>query len=361
MIRFACPGCSATYTVGDEKAGKTGKCPKCQTAFLIPDAPAPESVASPPPPPPPPVVVAPPPPPPVVQAPPPPPPVDDGTVEIQPCPKCKSKLTVMKEHVGIEIECPTCQTVFKASRADAPPPPSVPKSKSTTSSKLEKLGSSTKDEDDDEDDRPSKRKGRSSSRRARDDDDDDDDRPSRRRSRSRRDDYDDDDEDYEPPARSRRSRRANGTAPPLVIVTSVFHFLGAASYLVCGFFAIFGGAFFASMFMGAAGGAGDPRSQQAVQGVGAGITTVFLCIGIFVSLYSLLYLFAGIGMLKMKTYGMVLTWIIAVLNILGVLGGGYGFVAGGGDNFAGLGVTGVNLAYAFLCIFAVTKHADEFG
>ena len=36
MIRFACPGCSSTFTVADEKAGKTGKCPKCHIQFTIP-------------------------------------------------------------------------------------------------------------------------------------------------------------------------------------------------------------------------------------------------------------------------------------------------------------------------------------
>ena len=51
MIRFSCPGCGAVYSVTDEKAGKTGKCPKCQTPFTIPAAEAPAPVAPPPPPP----------------------------------------------------------------------------------------------------------------------------------------------------------------------------------------------------------------------------------------------------------------------------------------------------------------------
>jgi predicted Zn finger-like uncharacterized protein len=36
MISFNCPGCQASYTVSDERAGKQGKCPKCQTPFTVP-------------------------------------------------------------------------------------------------------------------------------------------------------------------------------------------------------------------------------------------------------------------------------------------------------------------------------------
>jgi len=36
MIQFNCPGCQASYSVSDERAGKQGKCPKCQTAFTVP-------------------------------------------------------------------------------------------------------------------------------------------------------------------------------------------------------------------------------------------------------------------------------------------------------------------------------------
>lgn len=175
MIRFACPGCSATFTVADEKAGKTGKCPKCQSQFVIPEAPAtvppPSSVASRPVPPPP----------------PPPPPADDnsGTVEVAPCPKCGSRLSVMLGDLGSDIECPSCQTVYKATRADAPPPPPGSGSKSgAKTSSLVKLGSGSRQDDDDDDDRKSKKKR---SRRDDDDDDDedDDDRPRRRKRRRR--------------------------------------------------------------------------------------------------------------------------------------------------------------------------------
>ncbi len=216
MIRFACPGCSATFTVTDEKAGKTGKCPKCQTQFTIPAAaveeliippphptvepPAPMTSVEPPPPPPPPVEAPPPFPPPVE----PPPPIGaspvaaapsgpNDPVEIVPCPKCTSRLSVLPGDVGLDVECPNCQTVYRANRADAPPPP-VLDGKPRTSS-LVKYGSGAKskrDDDDDDDDRPSRKK--KSRRNDDDDDDDDDDRPRRRtrsRGRSRRRNYED--------------------------------------------------------------------------------------------------------------------------------------------------------------------------
>lgn len=201
MIRFACPGCSATFTVADEKAGKTGKCPKCQSQFVIPAAPDAGADAPPP-------LPDSPKPPPLPDVPPPAPRNPNDPIEIQPCPKCGSRLSVLPTDVGLDIECPSCQTVFKALRADAPPPPDT--GSKTSSSKLVKLGSGSdrddddrpskkkskrRDEDDEEDDRPSKR-------RSRRDDDEDDDRPSRRSSRRRSSRFDDDDDGYRKPDRA---------------------------------------------------------------------------------------------------------------------------------------------------------------
>ena len=179
MIRFACPGCSATFTVTDEKAGKTGKCPKCQTQFTIP-FPQPDPEENPPPPTsveaPPPMqsVEAPPPMPPAVE-----PPAAPEPVEILPCPKCTSRLSVLPGDVGLDVECPNCQTVYRAARADAPPPPVINAPKSSALVKYGSGAKNNRDDDDDEDDeRPSRRKKK---RRRDDDDDDDDDRPVRRR------------------------------------------------------------------------------------------------------------------------------------------------------------------------------------
>jgi hypothetical protein len=35
-IELTCPGCAKTLRLGDEHAGKTGKCPACETLFQIP-------------------------------------------------------------------------------------------------------------------------------------------------------------------------------------------------------------------------------------------------------------------------------------------------------------------------------------
>jgi predicted Zn finger-like uncharacterized protein len=199
MIRFECPGCSAQFSVDDAKGGKTGKCPKCNTQFIIPDADPPAAPASAPsnrgtPPPPSSRGVAPPPL---------PPPAADEPVDIKPCPKCSTQLTVNGSDLGLDVECPTCATVFKAERpgslVPAPPPP-PPKRSALESTDPTGKPKSRRGRDDDEesadDDRPR-------SRRRRDDDDDDaDERPSRRRR--------DDDEDDRPSRRkkSKRSRRS---------------------------------------------------------------------------------------------------------------------------------------------------------
>ncbi len=195
MIRFACPGCAATFSVADEKAGKNGKCPKCNSQFTIPAAepdidPAPPAADLDPTPPP-----LPPPPTPI-------PATSEQPVEIDACPTCNTRLSVLPTEVGLDIQCPNCQGVFRAIRADAPPPPDAG-SKRSSGGVLVKLGSGGRQEEDDE--RPSKRRSRR--------DDDDDDRPSRRSRRSRRDDddmEDDQDRDYRPSRRSRRGGYGGG-------------------------------------------------------------------------------------------------------------------------------------------------------
>jgi phage FluMu protein Com len=189
MIRFACPGCSSTFTVADEKSGKTGKCPKCQIQFTIPhpfeagsDQPPPMTTSE-----------APPPIPTVeaprpqrirsVEAPPPmPPPVDaEEPVEIAACPKCASRLSVMPGDVGLDVECPNCKTVYRAKRADAPPVLERAMSRPKSSSLVVR-----QKRDDEDDDRPSRRKKKSRRQDDDDDEEEDDDRPSRPRRKNRR-------------------------------------------------------------------------------------------------------------------------------------------------------------------------------
>lgn len=173
MIQFACPGCSATYTVGDEKGGKAGRCPKCQTQFTIP---MPSSSA--------PVSAPTPSAPPLPSMSPPPPPTTEA-VEIAPCPGCQARLSVTLSDLGTEVACPYCQTAFKARRPGTDPGPSAPAPAPR--------GRSSGGLFDDDDVVP---KGRSLR-------DEDDARPTRRR--PVRDDYDDE-EDEAPRDRRRRSR-----------------------------------------------------------------------------------------------------------------------------------------------------------
>jgi TM2 domain-containing membrane protein YozV/DNA-directed RNA polymerase subunit M/transcription elongation factor TFIIS len=160
MIRFACPGCGATYSVDDAKGGKTGKCPKCQSQFQIP---APEGSPAPPP-----ATAA----DSRVSLPPPPPPDPNAPVEIAPCPGCQARLSVAATDIGVDVECPYCKTVYQAARADKPPT----KSKIRVAPVADDRPSRQRRDEEEDDDRPSRRRRR--------DEEDEDDRP-RRRTRRR--------------------------------------------------------------------------------------------------------------------------------------------------------------------------------
>lgn len=147
MIRFACPGCQAEFTVGDEKAGKTGKCPKCQAAFLIP-GPDPADAPGPPPPSPPSVRRPAPPPQPVTTS--------GASVELAPCPKCQTRLTVSAADLGLNVQCPNCTTTFVAARPGPTPTRAV-----TPTVAID-------DDEEDEDDRPVRRSRRRPRRRSSD-------------------------------------------------------------------------------------------------------------------------------------------------------------------------------------------------
>ena len=97
MIRFACPGCQAVYEVGDDRGGKSGKCPKCEATFTVPPAYDPAA------------------PPPL------PPPAPPSSVEVAPCPGCQARLSVSAADLGANVECPHCGRVFRAD-PDGPAP-----------------------------------------------------------------------------------------------------------------------------------------------------------------------------------------------------------------------------------------------
>ncbi len=195
MIRFACPGCAMEYSVSPSKAGKAGKCPKCGSQFLVPDAadaPAPTGGGTP-------MNLDPLP----GSAPrrslpdaPPPPTANPGEpVEISPCPGCGARLSVLGGDLGLDVECPTCREVYVAKRAPqavapaSPPPPSSARSGSSSRRSLldeanaaEASRGRGRDNEDDDD----RRGGDRRSRRRREEEEELDDLPPRRRGRSRR-------------------------------------------------------------------------------------------------------------------------------------------------------------------------------
>jgi predicted Zn finger-like uncharacterized protein len=199
MIRFTCPGCETPFSVGDEKAGKAGKCPKCHSQFTIPAEP---NAPNDPPPAPPPIPES-----------PPAPPSGSTPVEISPCPGCGSRLSVEASDLGLDIECPNCQTQYKALRAgEAPPPPK----KSSDAFQRPSRRNAAEDEEDEV--RPSQR-----SRRKRDEEEDEV-RPSRRS--MRRD--DDDDDEYR---RSSKSKVKPGGVTAVAVMLLVGGIL-ACVYMV---------------------------------------------------------------------------------------------------------------------------------
>ena len=100
------------------------------------------------------------------------------------CPTCATKLEIDDDMIGEDVQCGSCQQIFKAE----------------DESKRKRSSRSGRDDNDDGE-KPRKSKYRKDD----DEDDDEDDRPSRRRS-SRRDD-DDDEDDYDDRQRGRRRSR----------------------------------------------------------------------------------------------------------------------------------------------------------
>jgi predicted Zn finger-like uncharacterized protein len=204
MIRFTCPGCETPFTVGDEKAGKAGKCPKCQAHFTIPSEPNTSNEPAPAPPP-------------IPQEPPTPPSVS-SPVEIAPCPGCGSRLSVEANDLGLDIECPNCQTQYKALRAGEAPAPSPKKTTDTF-----KRPSKRDPDVDDEEERPSQR-----SRRRREEDEDEV-RPSRRSSRR-----DDDDDEYRRQPKSKVKPGGVTAVAVMLLVGGILacvYMLGALGYI----------------------------------------------------------------------------------------------------------------------------------
>lgn len=119
MIQFACPGCSTTFTVGDEMAGKTETCSKCSAQFVIPDINAAIVHSS--------------------------PSKSSSEIEIQPCPGCQAKLVVAASDLGLDVECPYCLTNYRATKSDN-------KARTQTVRKSDRAETRKRDEDEEYDD-----------------------------------------------------------------------------------------------------------------------------------------------------------------------------------------------------------------
>jgi DNA-directed RNA polymerase subunit RPC12/RpoP len=217
MIRFACPGCQATFSVPDAQAGQPGACDKCGVRFLIP---APLTAP----------VEAPPPLPSEAEEPPPPPSTRPASQpEVRSCPTCETKVTILPEDIGHEVECPACKAIFKITGTSIKPRPSSRR---------------RRDEDDNDysGDPRSRRRSRRNQRDEEDDDqqeDDEDARDSKYRRRSRKK-YDDDD-DYERDERGYIAKPGEvQTIGTLLIVGGVLACLTFLTFIVLGGLSTFG-------------------------------------------------------------------------------------------------------------------------
>ncbi len=305
MIQFACPGCATISTLGDEFAGKIGRCRKCQAQFTIP---MPEAAPSPPPPP--------------VD-----PPDPAGAVR---CPTCRAKLAIDPAHLHAVVACPYCQTQFKLKPRDGDPPSNTvaPPILHPVEEEVEDVippswGVEEAEEPEERPRRPSRR------REDWDDEDDDDDRPRRKRPR-------------------RRSRGTGKTVPR--IISGILSLLIGGMYLICGI----GLAVAGSTIMGLIGAMGPQGDQpgggrvQGLAGVGIGL---FLCCGLLIVVFGGMYLAAGIGALNRKSWGRIWTIVAAVFSCLGALSE---FADGAG---AGLGRNASGAAFSFLQAVVFAGHA----
>jgi predicted Zn finger-like uncharacterized protein len=387
MIRFACPGCQATFSVDDSKAGKSGKCPKCQSQFYIPQpegavpgAPALSATNIP------------------LSVPAPQPTVVDPNlpVEIDPCPKCQTKLSVATSDLGNDVECPYCKTVFPStkigSRAVAPPPlppekkssfdndfSSRPKPRITEDrdddrprrrrnddddeNDAPRRSSRRDDDSDDDDDRPSRR-GRGSKRAEAADDDD---RPSRRRS-SRRDDDDYDDDDSPRSRRSSRNRRrGSGQRSGAVTAVGVLTILLSLLWFILTGFMFFATAVIGSFLNGLPRNQMNPNGQPDIQAAVAGLA---ICCGLPLLLVAVFHLLGGIFTLQRKSAGRIITIICAVLAIIGGLLQLFGLIAAltrpavATEAFLGnLFSTSILLGYGIFTMIVLCRsdYAEEFS
>lgn len=120
-------------------------------------------------------------------------------MDIAPCPKCRAELTVSETDLGQDVECPHCQTVYKAER---PQPKAGTMLARSTRGAAPSPSKSASTADDDSKKKPYEFKAKKAKDSPyadddddRDRDDDDDDRPRRKKKKKRRRSYEDYDDD----------------------------------------------------------------------------------------------------------------------------------------------------------------------
>lgn len=321
MIRFACPGCGASYTVDDSKAGKTGRCPKCQSQFQIPAAgegtSAPAGGSRP--------------------GPALPPADPNAPVEIAPCPGCDARLSVPAADVGAEVECPYCKSVYVARRPGPGTPPPRP------------AADAGRSDEEDEYDRPRRRS------RHEDEYEDEEDEYDRPRRRSR---YDEEEDEYDRPRRRRRRRPAPQSG--LVSTIAICNYVLGGLCLLC-----------TCLFVGV--GAMVPEMQkkgkmpQNMQGIEGDVLAVIMFgLGGCNLLLALMLVLAGVGVSQRKNYGRILTFICAGLALLYTLYLIYNTLTLlGGGNAPGLCfsmlLTLMFGAYGVFALVAMIKGGEEFS
>ncbi|MFO0935941.1 MAG: hypothetical protein U0798_05425 [Gemmataceae bacterium] len=311
MIEFSCPGCSAIYSLPDDKAGKKGKCPNCRALFLVPN-PLPLKVRS---------------------QPQPPAKVEevneddeDNEVKIKPCPGCQASLTVSKSDLGVAVECPYCKQVFGAVKATSVGDKRAPDSPRQRQSQMSR--ESAEDEDEDEDDVPPRKRKRNIDR---------EEPPSR------------------PQPRRRKLRRAKSGSVTFVAVMNFL--LGGLVCLCTGLVFMFRNMIQASMMVGQDKDE-NPMAQDTMKWIIIGTCLIQ-------ATWAIMAFVGGVGIVQRRTYGRILTIITASMALLNCLFIIYQFVLRilaqdyltASGNFISLCIW---MGYGLISLFILLNHGDEF-
>jgi hypothetical protein len=257
------------------------------------------------------------------------------------CPTCGTVLKLAQEvPPGKKIKCPKCSAVFTMG-GEAPPV----SAERPASSPARRPASPPPADDDLDFEPPPKRSSRPPARPAADEDDDFDApppprRPPRRpvreeeeeddlpppRPQSRRMEDEEDYDDYDRPRRRRRPRRG-GQQSGAVTLVAVYSFILGGLYVLCGLgIMILGSAIGSLGFAMSEDMPADNPGADAARAGFAAATAVFIIIGILALIVAFLLIMAGVGVIKRRQWGRILTLVMAALIGVLALIQGWGFV-----------------------------------